>query len=107
VNHARTIRLVLVCMLFLGLCALSGCKKNDEQPNQPSVTGKSGPVAPSQPSQPKSTPLLSLTDRNTEPKVLATPPQDMFDLKAHPDASILTAMDINKLSESERQFGIA
>ena len=30
-----------------------------------------------------------------------------FDLKAHPDASILTAMDINKLSESERQFGIA
>jgi hypothetical protein len=31
----------------------------------------------------------------------------MFDLKAHPDASILTAMDINKLSESERQFGIA
>lgn len=31
----------------------------------------------------------------------------MFDLKAHPDATILSAMDINKLTESERQFGIA
>ncbi|HYK49481.1 MAG TPA: hypothetical protein VEU94_07125 [Terriglobales bacterium] len=39
--------------------------------------------------------------------MLSTPPPEMFDLKAHPDASILTAMDINKLSESERQFGIA
>lgn len=39
--------------------------------------------------------------------MLASPPPDMFDLKAHPDATILSAMDINKLTETERQFGIA
>jgi hypothetical protein len=31
----------------------------------------------------------------------------MFDLTAHPDASILSAVDISTLSESERRFGIA
>jgi hypothetical protein len=31
----------------------------------------------------------------------------MFDLCAHPDASILTAININSLSESEREFGVA
>jgi len=31
----------------------------------------------------------------------------MFDLSAHPDASILTAININSLSDSEREFGIA
>ena len=106
-NQSRTIRWAVLVVLSMNLWALSGCKKKDEQPSQNAATANSGAGRPSQPSQVKSTPLVSLTDRNAQPTVMATPPPDMFDLKAHPDASILTAMDINKLSETERQFGIA
>lgn len=109
-NNSKTIRCTLACILALGLCALSGCKKKEDKSDQPSSTAnQSNPSSPvTQPqSRLKSTPLVSITDRNAEPAVLTTPPPGMFDVTAHPDASILTAMDINKLSESERQFGIA
>jgi hypothetical protein len=86
---------------------LSGCKKEDKSKQQPpETTAADSPKPVPQSPQAKRTPV-SLTDRNAKPTVLSTPPPDMFDLKAHPDASILTAMDINKLSESEREFGIA
>jgi hypothetical protein len=107
VNYSRTIRCAFACMLALGLFALSGCKKKEEQPNQPSPTANRPSAAPAQSSPAKPRSIASLTDPNAEPTVLATPPPGMFDLKAHPDASILSALDINKLSESERQFGIA
>ena len=94
-------------MLALGLCALSACKKKEEQPSQQSPSANSVPVAPAQSSQTIPKPFSSLTDRNAQPAVLTTPPPGMFDLKAHPDASILTAMDVNSLSETEREFGIA
>ena len=109
-KNSMIIRCALACMLALGVCALSGCKKKEEQPKPQSTAANqsnlSSPVAQPQ-SQLKSTPLVSITDRNAEPTVLSTPPPGMFDLAAHPDASILTAMDIDKLSETERQFGIA
>src|SRR5579859_2542779 len=90
-------RCALVCTLSLTLtlCVLSGCKKKEEKSNQqPTPTtapASTTPVAPPQ-AQAESKPFVSLTDRNAEPTVLSTPPPDMFDLKAHPDASILTAM---------------
>jgi hypothetical protein len=106
---ASATRWALACTLSLALCAFSGCKKEDksnQHPPQTAAVDSPKPAPAPQPFQSKRTPV-SLTDRNAEPTVLSTPPPDMFDLKAHPDASILTAMDINKLSESERQFGIA
>lgn len=106
---AMAARSALACTLSLALCALSSCKKEDKsnrQPPQTAAPDSPKPVPTPQSFQTKRTPV-SLTDRNAEPTVLSTPPPDMFDLKAHPNASILTAMDINKLSESERQFGIA
>ena len=104
-----TVRGALACTLSLALCALSGCKKEDKstrQPPQTTAANSPKPVPAPQSSQ-TTHKLVSLTDRNAEPTVLASPPPDMFDLKAHPDATILSAIDINKLSESERQFGIA
>ena len=108
-RNAKTIRYALACALLLMLCAPSGCKKEDKPNSTPKTAADSSPAAtPVAPqSQAKSKPLVSITDRNAEPTVLASPPPDIFNLNAHPDASILTAMDINKLSESERQFGIA
>ena len=106
---ASATRWALAGTLSLALCALSGCKKEDksnQHPLQTTAEDSPKPAPAPQPFQSKRTPV-SLTDRNAEPAVLSTPPPEMFDLKAHPDASILTAMDINKLSESERQFGIA
>jgi hypothetical protein len=35
------------------------------------------------------------------------PGMDMFDLRAHPNATILHPLDLNTLTESERKFGIA
>jgi len=112
VTNSMATRCTAGCALFLVLCVLVGCKKEDKPKPQPaaangSVPAPATPVTPPQSATAKSTPLVSLTDRNAQPTVLASPPPDMFDLKAHPDASILTAMDINKLSDSERQFGIA
>ena len=112
VSNSKTIRYVLAATLLLGLCATNGCKKEEEQTSLPttanhSLPASSRPGAPPRSSQVKSTPLVSLTDRNAEPNVLASPPPGMFDLSAHPDASILSAVDINQLSESEREFGIA
>ena len=106
-NQSRTIRWAVLVVLSMNLWVLSGCKKKDERTSQQSTTVDRDQDRAAQPSQAKSKPLVSLTDRNAEPKVMAMPPPDMFDLKAHPDASILTAMDIDKLSETERQFGIA
>ena len=106
-SNSGTIRCILSCMLALGLCTLIGCKKKEEQPSQQSIPANSGPAAPAPTSLAKSKPFASLTDRNAQPTVLATPPPGMFDLSAHPDASILTAININSLSESEREFGIA
>ena len=110
VTNSMATRCNAACTLFLVLCALVGCKKEDKPKPQPaaangSVPAPATPVTPPQSATAKSTPLVSLTDRNAQPTVLASPPPDMFDLKAHPDASILTAMDINKLSDSERQLG--
>ncbi len=106
-SNSAAIRCFLSCMLALGLCALSGCKKKEEQPSQQSKTANSGPAAPAPASSANPKPFASLSDRNAQPTVLATPPPGMFDLSAHPDASILTAININSLSESEREFGIA
>jgi hypothetical protein len=106
---ATSVRGAIACTLSLALCALSGCKKEDKSNRQPPETiaaDSAKPIPAPQSSQAKRT-RVSLTDRKAEPTMLSTPPPDMFDLKAHPDASILTALDINKLSESERQFGIA
>lgn len=106
-NNWRTIRWVLACMLALALGALSGCKKKEEQPSQQPITANSGPAAPVPAPPARSKPFASLTDRNAQPTALTAPPPGMFDLNAHPDASILTAININSLSESEREFGIA
>jgi len=106
-NNWRTIRWVLACMLALGLCTLIGCKKKEEQPSQQSITANSVPAPPVPAPPARTKPFASLTDRNAQPTVLATPPAGMFDLSAHPDASILTAININSLSDSEREFGIA
>ncbi|HTQ96152.1 MAG TPA: hypothetical protein VMH89_05065, partial [Candidatus Acidoferrum sp.] len=106
-NHGSAIRCALFSILVLGLSGSSGCKRKDEKPNQKPTTAAAEPAVSTPLSQAKSKPLVSLTDRNATPSVLATPPSGMFDLKAHPDASILIAMDINNLSESERQFGVA
>ena len=103
-NHSKGVRSCLACAIVLALGASSACTSQHEQPRRQSPPGKSEPGPPS---QVKSTPLVSITDRNAEPTVLAAPPADMFDLKAHPDATILSAMDISKLTDSERQFGIA
>lgn len=106
-SNSATIRCILFCMLALGLCALSGCKNKEEQPSQQSITANSGPAASTPASPAKSKPFASLTDPKAQPMVLNTPPPGMFDLSAHPDASVLTAININSLSESEREFGIA
>jgi hypothetical protein len=105
VNDSKAVQYGLACLLSLVLCASSGCRKQQEQPGQQAAAANREATAP--PAQLKATPLVSLTDRNAHPAVLASPPPDMFDLKAHPDATILSAMDINKLTDSERQFGIA
>ena len=105
-------RYALVCVLSLTVCAQSGCRKKEEAPHPqptpaPAPANKPVPNPTTPPPPITHAPLASLTDRNAEPAVLATPPPDMFDLNAHPDASILSAVDISKLSDSERQFGIA
>lgn len=78
-RNGKTIRYALACVLFLLLCAPSGCKKEDKPTPTPKTTADSSPaptpVAPQ--SQARSKPLVSITDRNAEPTVLASPPADI------------------------------
>jgi hypothetical protein len=85
------------CILVAARCALStiviftlafavACKKKDP-PKQP-------------------TPAIASHSGSVDTSYLP-PGMDMFDLRAHPNATILHPIDLNTLTESERKFGIA
>jgi hypothetical protein len=66
-----------VCFLLIGLA--TGCRK----PAKPATEGT----------------------RNSSPGNAAV--SDIFDLRNHPNATILKPVDLNTLTDSQRKFGIA
>jgi hypothetical protein len=82
----RSLQAARSLLLFaLVLCfAASGCRHSESHERD---TKPRAPAAPATSSQP--------------------PGVDMFDLKAHPNATILRPIDLKTLTESERKFGIA
>jgi hypothetical protein len=111
VKKAATIREALVIVLATALGVLPGCKKaSPPQPAQNSAQHPDAPIAqPDAPEPiPQTTPsVFQLTDPNAEPLQSNNPPEEVFDLKANPGATVLTAIDVTKMSSTELQYGIA
>ena len=97
---------------MVALGTLPGCKKSSPPP--PTTTSSSPQSAPQAAGQilPKSVQqkpaaLPQITDPNAEPTRSDSPPAEIFDLKANPGATVLTTLDIHKLSPTEMRYGIA
>jgi hypothetical protein len=82
----RSLQAARSLLLFaLVLCfAASGCRHSESHERDAKPRAPAAPATSSQP-----------------------PGVDMFDLKAHPNATILRPIDLKTLTESERKFGIA
>ena len=104
---AEHFRRCIAIALVLSLGVLDGCKKDVATLPPPPPSSKSSPVKPSASESPsvQQGPAPWTTPEPTA--IQGGPPAGLIGPSALPDATILTPVDLKKMTPSQIQFGIA
>jgi hypothetical protein len=107
----RRLKPVVLAAVAIVTVGMFGCRKTAP----PQQHAKAAPAAPPPSSAAGSSTAIPFpsgslpqySDPNAEPAKASTPPADIFDIAANPGATVLTPVDIHKLSQTEQEYGIA